>query len=75
MGMFDYVNFKVECPKCGWPVEGFQSKDGKCELETVEPETVEEFYSTCKQCDQWIQYEVVKPVDLHFKQVIPPKEQ
>ena len=27
MGMFDWINFEMDCPKCGELVTGFQSKD------------------------------------------------
>lgn len=54
MGMFDYVNFKMNCPKCGDEVLGFQSKDAHCMLEKVDPVSVNNFYSNCA-CGHWIE--------------------
>lgn len=54
MGMFDYVNFKMSCPTCGSEVSGFQSKDGPCYLEIIEPDTVGYFYADCHSCKSWI---------------------
>ena len=44
MGMFDYVNFKMPCPTCGTEVNEFQSKDLGCDMMTVEPEALMNFY-------------------------------
>lgn len=63
MGMFDYVNFSIPCPHCGHEVEGFQSKSGDCCLETIEPWTVNNFYSGCDNCGAWIDY---SRVDLEY---------
>jgi len=56
MGLFDHVNFETECPVCSHKVTGFQTKDSICCLETVEPWTVRNFYSSCPNCDTWIEY-------------------
>lgn len=56
MGMFDYVNVHVPCPKCGSPVEGFQSKGGPCAMAMVEPEDVSDFYDKCGTCGLWITF-------------------
>ena len=50
MGMFDWVDFETECPNCGNLVDGFQSKDGPCELGTISPFSVDYFYSRCELC-------------------------
>jgi hypothetical protein len=55
MGIFDRVNFRMNCPRCGTLVEDFQTKDGDVCLSTVEPEDVLTFYSSCNKCDQWIE--------------------
>lgn len=54
MGMFDYVNFKMPCPKCGSEIHGWQTKDSACYLDTVEPDSVNNFYAPCNQCKAWI---------------------
>jgi len=54
MGMFDYVNFEMDCPKCGKKVGNFQSKDSLCQLNKLDPTEVDTFYSNCK-CGNWIE--------------------
>jgi len=56
MGMFDNVDYKCDCPKCGSSVSGFQSKDGDCVLETIKPGSVYNFYSSCNNCGVWIDF-------------------
>lgn len=61
MGMFDEVNFKMDCPKCGKPLS-FQTKDRGCTMETLEPEDVNNFYAGCHGqgrepgCRIWIEF-------------------
>ena len=56
MGMFNLVNFEMECPNCKSTVGGFQTKDGEVYLATVEPDSVSNFYSSCDQCKTWIEF-------------------
>ena len=56
MGMFDYVDLKVPCPNCGGEIDGFQSKDGACLLDTLKFWQVNHFYSSCPYCDAWVTY-------------------
>jgi hypothetical protein len=56
MGCFDYVNYTCKCPKCGADVSGFQSKDGGCVFETKEMSDVLNFYTSCDQCSEWIEF-------------------
>lgn len=56
MGMFDWINFKCPCPKCGQEVSGFQSKDRSCDLNTIEPDDVDNFYSSCDACKTWVEF-------------------
>ena len=55
MGMFDNVNFEMNCPKCWCKVKGFQSKDANCTLDTIDPVAVDTFYSSCPECCEWIE--------------------
>lgn len=55
MGMFDNVNFEMNCPKCLCKVKGFQSKDSDCTLDTIDPVAVDTFYSSCPECREWIE--------------------
>lgn len=63
MGMFDNVNFKMNCPNCGKEVDDFQTKDHHCALNTIDPDLVDDFYSSCDNCKTWISFErpYVKP--------------
>ncbi len=56
MGMFDDVDFEMNCPKCGARVADFQSKDGECSMNKVKPWTVNHFYTACPSCRAWIEY-------------------
>ena len=63
-GMFDYINFEMECPICKTKVDGFQSKDGSCSLHKISPFEVFNFYSTCPKCGTWIEFNkrYIKPI-------------
>ncbi len=58
--MFDYVNYKADCKKCGEPLKDFQTKNSKCEMETVEPSQVDNFYTSCDKCKTWHDYYVCR---------------
>ncbi len=78
MGMFDYIDFKTECPKCGEKVTGFQSKDGPCQLETLNYWEIDNFYAACdnEDCDAWIEYKrtvIIPPLQVpitHYKRTV-----
>lgn len=60
MGMFDYVRFSAPCTNCGEIIdEDWQSKDGDCEMELIEPKDVENFYTHCPKCKTWNDKRVV----------------
>lgn len=56
MGMFDYVNVEMPCPKCGSPLDIFQSKDNACRMWLIPPDTVNVFYTSCDNCKTWIEF-------------------
>jgi hypothetical protein len=56
MGLFNYVNLKMPCPYCGEMLEEFQTKDGDSCMSTVEPWTVYNFYTSCDNCERWVEY-------------------
>lgn len=65
MGLFDWVAFEMDCPKCCHPVRGFQSKDGECQLEVVLPWRVQTFWSDCDGCGVQIKFDdgyMIEPV-------------
>ena len=53
MGMFDYVQYEAPCKKCGYILTEWQSKDGDCTLDTIQPEEVENLYTSCPECKTW----------------------
>lgn len=70
MGLFNYVDYEVACPKCGAPVSGFQTKDGDCCMDTVKPHQVSNFYSSCDKCGFWVEYKEVENPDKKFELVV-----
>lgn len=69
MGMFDEINYFDSCPKCGYELSGFQSKDGPCTLESLEPSDVRNFYCVCNKCHVFINYDV-KVTDYYVERTI-----
>jgi len=65
MGMFDYVEWEADCYKCGHTLTSWQSKDGPCDLGTVEPWQVQHLYTGCPKCKAWNEYTV--DADLEIK--------
>ena len=61
MGMFDYVHFEMDCPKCVERIKDFQSKDFLCEMETIEPDALQNFYASCRKCKTWIEFSRPRP--------------
>ena len=53
MGMLDYVAYKAKCRKCGNMLDDWQSKDGDCLMDTIHPEAVNLFYTSCNECGAW----------------------
>ena len=56
MSCFDWVNFETVCPDCGELVDGFQSKDGRCCLEKIDPDRISNMYSACPNCGRWVEF-------------------
>jgi len=56
MGMFDHVAVEMDCPFCGHRLDDFQSKDGPCYLGLVSPETINNFYTDCPVCGNWVEF-------------------
>ena len=75
MGLFNYVNFAMDCPKCGTPLHGFQTKDGDCCLDTVEIEAVTEFYASCNKCKHWTEFTRIPPPEPHERKEPATREQ
>lgn len=61
MGLFNYINFEMDCPQCGDVVRDFQTKDGYCCMDMVEIEAVTNFYARCRKCNYWIVFTRIPP--------------
>lgn len=56
MGIFDWIVFEMDCPKCRERVKGFQSKDHDCELNYLLPHAVRRMYADCTNCGRRIEF-------------------
>ncbi len=56
MGMYDRVEHECKCPICDNKVNKFQSKDGKCRMEVLNPNEVSNFYAECEKCGAWLEF-------------------
>jgi hypothetical protein len=60
VGMFDYVTHaEIDCPECGAKVSDFQSKDNACFMDTIPFWEVNNFYTMCRNCKTWIEFDLV----------------
>ena len=67
MGMFNWVNYQMNCPECGHLVTGFQTKDESLVslyLENVEINQIGKFYSECDNCGLWIEFILKRPPNI-----------
>ena len=60
MGMFDNVDFEIECPNphCDEILKDFQTKDGPCNLGTLQVTDLSDgdtLYTKCPECRSWVQ--------------------
>lgn len=67
MGMFDWVKFEMSCPVCGSKISDFQSKSGERVLENVEFWEVDNFYSSCDNCDTWVEFDLKNKARKKYK--------
>ena len=61
MGMYDCINYKMDCPECGTELNSFQSKDRSCTLARLEHWEVDNFYDLCDKCGAWIEFNRKRP--------------
>ena len=57
MGMFDKVNFKMNCPNCNNIIDNFQTKSEKNLLINLDVKDISfggSFYARCKDCNLYI---------------------
>ncbi len=60
MGMYDYVNFKMNCPRCKKDMGEFQTKDGICLMVELDFFEVRNFYASCENCSTWVEFTLKK---------------
>ncbi len=74
MGMFNWVDYECVCPQCHGKVEKFQTKDsdGYCDLSTVSPSSVSNFYSSCEKCGCWVEFSSI-PTE-NYQMVVTGKD-
>jgi len=56
MGMFDWVSYEDDCPCCGNKLSGFQTKDLTRSCSEVRLEKVNNWYTSCSECNTWVEY-------------------
>ena len=61
MGMFDIVQYKAKCWRCGEELTDFQTKDGCCTLSDLTPKMIPggRFYTGCIKCNAWNEFDVI----------------
>jgi hypothetical protein len=59
MGMFDWVQFEMDCPVCKSKVNSFQTKDGPCHGERVSIHSITNWYGECYKCKTWLNCELI----------------
>lgn len=65
MGLFNYVDYKMNCPECGHLIDGFQTKDESIVplyMKHVTFDQVSRFYSSCGNCGLWIEFALKRPL-------------
>ena len=70
MGMYDSVNYKEPCPKCASNKVSYQSKAGRCVLDTVEPYEVPWFKGYFYECNHRETYLIYSVVDARVEECI-----
>lgn len=56
MGLYNYVNFQIDCPVCNSMIKDFQTKEGSLTLVTVKFNEVNNFYAICPQCQAFVEF-------------------
>ena len=60
MGFYDVVKYEMECPNCGAQLgselASFQTKEGDCNLNTLDWKKVCNFYTLCGVCGTRIEF-------------------
>lgn len=73
VGMFDYVTVEPQqyCRNCGAELNGWQSKDGNCTLDTIHFSFVNSFYTDCNVCHEWHEYRRKRAASIEEYELLP----
>jgi hypothetical protein len=67
MGIFNYVDYKMNCPECFHLITDFQTKDESivslC-METVSLNQISRFHGSCNNCGLWINFVLKRPLKI-----------
>ena len=67
MGMFNYVDYQMNCPECSHSITDFQTKDESivslC-METVTLNQISRFHGSCDNCGLWINFFLKRPKEV-----------
>jgi hypothetical protein len=67
MGMFDYVDYKANCPICNAEITNWQTKEAQCHMDTIEPWRVTGFHAYCRECNSWLEATVDAEIEYVVK--------
>ena len=56
MGIYNNVNFEMNCPECDAMITQFQTKEGEGIFDTVEFHTINNFHAICPRCQALIEF-------------------
>jgi hypothetical protein len=56
MGIYNLVNFQINCTVCNTLIRQFQTKEGDTMFTTVEFTEVNNFYAICPYCQSWVEF-------------------
>jgi C4-type Zn-finger protein len=56
MGIYNIVNFSLNCPVCGSLIKQFQTKEGNGVFDVVAFNEVNNFYAICPSCSSLVEF-------------------
>jgi Fe2+ or Zn2+ uptake regulation protein len=56
MGIYNLVNFQIDCPTCNALITQFQTKEGDGVFEIIEFTKVNNFHAICQQCQSLVEF-------------------
>jgi hypothetical protein len=56
MGIYNLVNFEINCPVCQTLITQFQTKDGNPSFDVVQFNEVNNFHAICPNCQSFVEF-------------------